>query len=97
MDLSVAGPMARGARDLALALEVLGGANGDDGKAWTWRLPAPRHKRLQDFRIGYVLDEVVAPVASDIARLCQRTVSQLGKTGATLDEGWPRESTCVSS
>ena len=39
MDLSVAGPLARSARDLALALEVLGGPAGADAKAWTWRLP----------------------------------------------------------
>src|SRR5713101_8400716 len=55
MDLSVAGPLARSARDLGLALNVLGGANGDDAKAWTWKMPAPRHTRLEDFRIGYVL------------------------------------------
>src|SRR3989442_9907404 len=48
MDLSVAGPLARSARDLALALNVLGGANGDDAKAWSWRMPAPRHTRLED-------------------------------------------------
>src|SRR2546429_718051 len=63
MDLSVAGPLARSARDLALALNILGGANGDDAKAWTWQMPAPRHTRLKDFRIGYILDDAVAPVA----------------------------------
>jgi amidase len=39
MDLSVAGPLARSAGDLALALSVLGGADGDDAKAWTWKMP----------------------------------------------------------
>src|SRR5258705_4374400 len=38
MDLSVAGPLARSARDLSLALNALGGANGDEVKAWTWHL-----------------------------------------------------------
>jgi Asp-tRNA(Asn)/Glu-tRNA(Gln) amidotransferase A subunit family amidase len=35
MDLSVAGPLARSARDLELALSVLGGADDDEAKAWT--------------------------------------------------------------
>ena len=66
MDLAVAGPMARDARDLALALDVVSGPNGDDRKAWTWRLPAPRRTRLRDFRIGYIVDDPIAPIASDV-------------------------------
>src|SRR5207247_189708 len=66
MDLSVAGPLVRSTRDLTLALEVLGGANGGDAKAWTWRMPAPRHSRLKDFRIGYVLDDPFAPIGSEV-------------------------------
>jgi hypothetical protein len=31
MDLAVVGPLARGSYDLALALNVLGGANGQEG------------------------------------------------------------------
>src|SRR5215472_15668226 len=45
MDLSVMGPLARSAADLALSLSVLGGANGAEANAWTWRLPATRHTR----------------------------------------------------
>jgi amidase len=69
MDLAVAGPLARDANDLALALRVLGGANGDEVKAWSWRLPAPRHKQLKEFRVGYVFDDAFAPVSSDLAKL----------------------------
>src|SRR5258706_3526655 len=79
MDLSVAGPLARSARDLALVLNVLGEANGDDAKAWTWRMPAPRHTRLEDFRIGYVFDDAIAPMASDIREVYERTLAELGK------------------
>jgi amidase len=89
MDLSVAGPMARSARDLALALTVLGGPRADDAKAWTWRLPAPRHTRLADFRIGYVLDDAFAPVASDIGPLYENALAALGKSGAKMERGWP--------
>jgi amidase len=60
-DFQVAGPLARDARDLALALSVLGGPAGDEATAWTWRMPPPRQKRLRDFRIGYVTGQPVVP------------------------------------
>jgi len=90
MDLSVAGPLSRSARDLALSLDVLGGADVDAGKAWAWRLPAPRRTSLKDFRVGYVLDDVAAPVASDIGAVYEKMLAELGRIGATLERGWPR-------
>jgi amidase len=89
MDLSVVGPMARSARDLALSLDVLGGPSGDDARAWKWRMPAPRHKRLKDFRVGYVMDDKFCPVASDIGRLYENVVADLTRSGATMERGWP--------
>jgi amidase len=92
MDLAVAGPLARNAHDLSLALNVLGGANGGEAKAWTWRMPVPRHARLQDFRVGYVIDDdAFGPVASDIRALYENVLSGLGKAGVTLDPGWPAD------
>src|SRR5262249_34705693 len=89
MDLAVVGPLARSARDLGLALDVLGGPNGDEARAWTCRLPPPRHTRLASFRIGYVLDDAAFPVASDIRSVYERTIAALAKTGAKLVHGWP--------
>ncbi len=89
MDLAVAGPMARDARDLALALDLVSGPNEDDRKAWTWRMPPPRRTRLQDFRIGFIVDDPIAPIASDVRRVYEDLVSALGKTGAKMQQGWP--------
>jgi amidase len=90
MDLSVAGPLARSARDLGLGLNVLGGPNGDDAKAWTWRMPAPRHTRIADFRIGHVLDDdALGKVASDVGAVYETTLSELSKAGAKMERGWP--------
>jgi amidase len=89
LDLSVVGPLARSARDLALALNVLGGPHGDEAKAWTWRMPAPRHHRLRDFRIGYVIDDEFAPVASDVRKVYEGVIAELGRAGAKLEHGWP--------
>jgi amidase len=89
MDLSVVGPLARSADDLALALAVLGGPNGADVGAWSWRMPASRHARLDEFRVGYVLDDAVAPIASDMETLYQTMLSELRKAGVKLVQGWP--------
>jgi amidase len=89
MDLSVLGPLARSARDLTLALEVLGAPSEETAKAWTWRLPRPRHRRIKDFRIGYLIDDPVAPIASDVLRQYERTIAALAKTGAKITPGWP--------
>ena len=89
MDLSVVGPIARSARDLALALTVLGGPNADEVKAWSWRMPAPRHTRIGEFRIGCVLDDDLAPLASDVRTLCEHALSALRNAGAAIEQGWP--------
>jgi amidase len=89
MDLGVAGPLARSAPDLALALNAIGGPNGDDTKAWTWRMPFPRHKRLEDFRIGCVFDAAFAPVASDIGMVYENVLTELSRAGAKIERGWP--------
>jgi amidase len=89
MDLAVVGPLARSARDLALALEVLGGSNGEEAKAWTWRMPPPRHKRLEDFRIGCVFDDPGAPVSSDVRSVYEGVAAELRRAGAKLSHGWP--------
>jgi len=50
-DLSVAGPLARSAKDLAIALKVLLNRDPLVGKGWRLDLTAPRHERLRDFRV----------------------------------------------
>jgi amidase len=89
MDLAVVGLMARGARDLALALDVVSGPLANDANAWSWRMPRPRHTRLKDFRIGYVVDDPIAPIASDVRKQYENMLSALSRTGATMEHGWP--------
>ncbi len=87
--LAVAGPMARSAQDLLAALKVLGGPEGADAKAWKWELPAPRAQRLRDFRVGYVLDDSVAPPAPDVRAVLETTLENLRRAGVQLKPGWP--------
>jgi len=89
MDLSVIGVLARSARDLALALSAVGGPGGDEARAWTWRMPAPRHTSLAGFRIGYVFDDDAAPLAPEVRALCEQTLAALRGAGAAIEHGWP--------
>jgi amidase len=87
--LPVAGPLARSAADLRAALEVLGGPDEEDKRAYRWSLPPSRNTRLADYRIGYVLDDRACPVSPDVGEVLARAVEALRKAGATLEEGWP--------
>jgi amidase len=88
--LAVAGPLARFARDLKLALEILGGPDGDDAVAYSWRLPPPRQRLLKDYRIGYVLDDKLCPLSSDVRTVLAGAIAELREAGANLTEGWPK-------
>jgi amidase len=88
--LPVAGPLTRSATDLRAALEVLGGPDDADARAYRWTLPPPRGTRLADYRIGYVLDDPRCPVSSDIGDVVAAAVEALRKAGAQLEEGWPK-------
>jgi amidase len=87
--LAVAGPMARDARDLLAILNVIGGPEGYDAKAWQWKLPPPRHENLKEFRVGYVVDDPAAPVSPDVRAVLENVVETLGAAGAKMVPGWP--------
>ena len=87
--LAVAGPMARSAADLLAALKILGGPTGYDAKAWKWDQPAPRASSLKNFRVGYVIDDPIAPPTPEMKSLLEKTISALDRAGAQLKPGWP--------
>jgi amidase len=89
LDLGVAGPMARAALDLRAALEVLGGPDGDEAKAYRWSLPPARGSRLSDYRIGFVLDDPACQVSPNVGDVLAHAVEGLQRAGAKVDEGWP--------
>jgi amidase len=85
----VVGPLGRSARDLRTALSVTGGPEGQKAKAYSWALSPSRHTRLEDFRVGFVLDHEQAPVSSEVTALLSNAVDALAQAGATVVEGWP--------
>jgi amidase len=89
MYMTAVGPLGRSARDLRTALRVTAGPEDPRAKAWSWTLPAPRHARLRDFRVGVVFDHGQAPVSSEVAALMSDAVDALDRAGARVTEGWP--------
>jgi amidase len=87
--LAVNGPMARSAGDLLMALKVMGGPDGWDAKAWRWELPPARAASLRDFRVGYVIDDPIAPPTPDVGVALAKTIGALERAGAKLKPGWP--------
>jgi amidase len=87
--LACGGPMARTAADLEAALRVLAGPEPPDSVAYAWRLPPPRHQQLRGFRIGYVLEDPMVHVSSEIQPALESAVRALERAGAKLQRGWP--------
>jgi amidase len=87
--LPVAGPLARSASDLRVAMEVLGGPDDAEARAYRWALPPARATRVRDYRIGYVLDHPRCAVSPEVGEPLAAAVEALRKAGATLEEGWP--------
>lgn len=87
--LAVGGPLARSAQDLLAALKVLGGPTGWDAKAWKWQMPEPRARSLKDFRVGYVIDDPIAPPTPEVKALLENVIEKLGRAGAKMKPGWP--------
>jgi amidase len=89
MYMSAVGPLGRSAHDLRTALSVTGGPEGQVAKAYSWALSPSRHTRLEDFRVGVVLDHEHAPVTSEVLTQLSDAVDALARVGATVVEGWP--------
>jgi amidase len=89
MYMSSVGPLSRSARDLRTALSVTSGPENPAAKAYSWALSAPRHTRLEDFHVGFVLDHQHAPVSSEVTALLSNAVDALARAGAMVVEGWP--------
>jgi amidase len=88
-DISVIGPMARSASDIAACLEVLAGPDEIDAAGWKLHLPEPRAKSLREYRVAVMLDAKESPVDASIQHQIQRLADFLGEKGATVRETKP--------
>lgn len=81
--LSVIGPMARSAQDLALALDVVAGPDAES-PANKVALPAPRHAVLRNFRVFLLDHHPAARADRTILGALEKLADHLTREGATV-------------
>lgn len=84
-DLSVIGPLARSARDLALVLDIVGGADELQVPGWRLELPAPMQKHLGDWRVAVWADDEMAPVDETIKARVLQVAKLVEDAGGKVD------------
>jgi amidase len=90
LDLAVAGPMARTARDLTLLLDVMAGPDPlTFGKAYDVTLPPARHERLGDFRVLILDDHPFIPTGTAVRAGVNRVADALADGGARVERHTP--------
>ena len=88
--MGVAGPIARSAYDLELALDLVARPNDLDRKGKVWRLPPPRRERLQDFRVALWADDKHYPVDPAYLAAIHAFADDLRKLGVKVNEARPQ-------
>jgi amidase len=61
-DITVAGPMARSAKDLTAMMKILVGSEGIEQRGMSFNLPPARQKSFKDFRVAIKLSSPVSEV-----------------------------------
>jgi amidase len=85
-DLSVVGPMARSAYDLAVLFDVLAGPDEETtGAAYQLALPPSRHEHLRDFRVLVLDDHPAIRTASNVRVALGHVTAYLERAGAKVD------------
>lgn len=88
-ELAVAGPMARSADDLELALDIIAAPKAPQRVAWRLELPPPRKRELKDFKVGLWLDDPISPVDAMVGDCLQQLADRLAQAGAQVEDARP--------
>ncbi|MGI9287791.1 MAG: amidase [Pseudomonadales bacterium] len=83
-DIAVCGPMARSAKDLALAMDIIAGPEPLSSAGWQLNLPRPQKTRLGDFRVAIWATDSMCPVDAEIENRVNSLAELLEKHGATV-------------
>jgi amidase len=90
LDISVIGPMARSADDLALGLQAIAGPNDIDAVGWKLALPPPRKRVLKEFKVAVMLSHPTAEVDREVQSRIQVLAEFLaGKKVKVSDKARP--------
>ncbi len=83
-DISVIGPLARGADDLDISLSLMSGVSGRDASGWSLDLPKATKLNLKDFRIGVLLEDSICAQDVELTDQLQSLVDRLSKLGVEV-------------
>jgi amidase len=87
--MEVAGPLARTAADLELALDAIASPNDLDAKGQVWRLPPARRQKLADFRVALWADAKHYPTDPAYLAAIHAFADDLRRLGAKVTEARP--------
>ena len=85
-DIAVVGPMARSAQDLALAMDIVAGADPLRAPGWKLELARPEKKSLSEYRVAIWPSDPRAPVSAEMAGRVRALGDQLRGLGATVSD-----------
>ena len=85
-DITVVGPLARSAEDLALALDIVAGPDRFAATGWRLELPPPRKTVLKDFKVAVMLSDPAAEVEQSYQDCLAGVADALAKSGATVSD-----------
>ncbi len=83
-DIGVVGPLARGAEDLEIAMDVMAGPDAIDSRGWTLTLPRAKKKKLRDFKVAVMLTDPNAEVDNSVQEQLHKLATFLGKQKAKV-------------
>ena len=78
-DISVIGPLARSADDLALGLAAMAGPDEVDGDGWRLALPAPKKTEPRQFKVAMMLNDPNSEVDQAVQDRLQALIEFLGR------------------
>jgi len=84
-DISVIGPLARSADDLALALDTIAGPEEIEAAGWKLDLAPPRATRFNGLRVAVMTHHELSEVDAAITGKIESLASFLSKQGARVD------------
>lgn len=80
-DLAVAGPMARCAEDLGLALNVLAGPDDMESTALELNIPSARHDAMRQYRVLVIRTHPLIPTSTEVGGLLDQMADELARAG----------------
>lgn len=83
-DITVAGPLARSARDLAAMMKIIAGPVGPEARGYKLAMPQAKQKSLKEFRVAVMMTDEQSEVDLTVQDLLGKLTQFLGKKVKTL-------------